>query len=258
MKYALATTSVIALLMAGPAMAQTTGNQNKTTGNPAQTTGQAQTGDQAQTGNTGNTGGQPAAGADINVKQPAPVVTVDPKAPNITVTTEKPDIKVVQPPPKVIVTDPKPEVKVRAADPNVKVLPSGEPDVTVVNPPAGGVGSTAPAAPAAAEPVAPAAEVFPLAADMETLIGKDVFGEGGEEVGEIENLLIGPDGRVRAAIIEFGGFLGIGENEVAVPWDRLNVAGQRVTVEMTEADIRAAPRWSLDRPGEFAEYRPFR
>jgi sporulation protein YlmC with PRC-barrel domain len=80
----------------------------------------------------------------------------------------------------------------------------------------------------------------------------------GNEVGEIENLLIGPDGRVRAAIVEFGGFLGIGENEVVVPWDRVNVAGDRVIVNMTEEQIKAEPRWERDRPGAFSEYRPYR
>ena len=241
MKYVLATTSVVALLMAGPAMAQTTGNQNQTTGKPA----------------------AGAGGADITVKQPPPVVTVDPKAPNVTVYTEKPDVKVTQPPPKVTVTEQKPDVSVQTGDPAVKVDPAGKPDVTVVRPGDRDVGSGTTAAPAARDTagrnaVAPTANVSPLAAEAESFIGRNVYGTNGEDIGEIQNLLIGTDGRVRAAVIEFGGFLGIGENEVAVPWDQLSISGDRATVNMTEAQIKAQPRWTRDRPGEFVEYRPFR
>ena len=88
-----------------------------------------------------------------------------------------------------------------------------------------------------------------MADDVKNLIGKDVYGANGKEIGEINNLLIGPDGRVHAAIVEFGGFLGIGEHKVAVPWDQLNVTKDRVTVNMTEDQVKAAPRWDKNRPG---------
>lgn len=233
MKYALATTSVLALLLAGPAMAQN----------------------------------QPAAkeGADIIVKQPPPAVTVDPKAPNVTVQTEKPDVNVVQPPPKVIVEQPKPDVAVQTGQPAVKVLPTEKPDVTVVETPTtpgATVGTTTPTRPAPAPgagAVAPAAGVFPMVAEVERFIGKDVYGAAGEDVGDLENMLIGPDGRVRAAIIEFGGFLGIGTNKVAVPWDQLQVTEDRIVTTMTKEQVRAMPRWEKDRPeGDFAEYKPYR
>jgi sporulation protein YlmC with PRC-barrel domain len=97
-----------------------------------------------------------------------------------------------------------------------------------------------------------------MATEVERLIGKDVYGMSGNDVGEIENLLIDPNGRVQAAIIEFGGFLGIGDNEVAVPWDQLKITADRVMINMSEEQIRAQPRWTRDRPGAFAEYRPFR
>ena len=110
------------------------------------------------------------------------------------------------------------------------------------------VGTTAAPGDRAAGPgaaaVAPAAGTYPVAKDMEKFIGKDVYGAKGDEVGELNNLLIGPDGRVRAAVIEFGGFLGIGEHQVAVPWDRLSVQGDRLMVNMTEDQIKAMPRWN--------------
>jgi len=231
---ALATTSVLALL-AAPALAQA----------PA----------------------APATGGpNVVVQQPAPAVTVQPAAPNVSVQTQKPDVNVVQPPPEVVVKNPVPNVEVQTGQPAVKVLPVEKPNVTVVttpNKPDANVGTSA--APVATGPapaavaVAPAAGTFPVAKDMDRFIGKAVYGAKGNSVGELNNLLIAPDGRVRAAIIEFGGFLGIGEHKIAIPWDQLNVQGDRLTVNMTEDQVKAMPRWNKDRPsGEFAEYKPYR
>jgi len=233
MKYAFATTSVVALLLAGPAMAQAPA------ANPA-----------APAGN----------GPEITVKQPPPVITVQPHAPNVTVTPGKPDVAVQQAPPKVDVTNPTPNVTVDSGKPDVKVLPADKPDVAV-KPPAGNaaVGSGTTTAPAAGPvAVAPTTGVFPMADDVKSLMGKDVYGANGKKVGEINNLLVGPDTRVHAAIVEFGGFLGIGEHKVAVPWDQLNVTKDRVTTNMTEDQVKAAPRWEKDRPGKFAEYKPLK
>ncbi|MGE3282925.1 MAG: PRC-barrel domain-containing protein [Alphaproteobacteria bacterium] len=216
-KYALATTSLAALLLAGPAMAQKQ-NQNQPAANPD--------------------------GANIVVQQPAPNVTVQ------------------QPPPQVTVTTPEPKVNVQTGQPNVQVLPAEQPNVNVVTTPtAPTTGSTA--APADRAPgtaaVAPAVGTFPMAAETERLIGKDVYGANGEDVGDLENLLISPDGRVRAAIVEFGGFLGIGTNKVAVSWDQLQINGDRVVTNLTKEQVRAMPRWEKDRAsGEFAEYKPYR
>jgi len=233
MKNAFATTSVVALLLAGPAMAQAPATDSAA---PA------------------------GKGPEIIVKQPPPVVTVQPHAPNVTVTPGKPDVSVQQAQPKVEVTNPTPNVSVDTGKPDVKVLPAEKPDVAV-KAPAGNatVGSGTTTAPASGPlTVAPTAGVFPMTDDVKSLMGKDVYGANGKKVGEINNLLVGPDNRVHAAVVEFGGFLGIGEHKVAVPWDQLNVTKDRVTANMTEDQIKAAPRWDKDRPGQFAEYRPYR
>jgi sporulation protein YlmC with PRC-barrel domain len=233
MKNALATTSVVALLLAGPALAQA----------PA-------TNSAAPAGN----------GPEIIVKQPPPVVTVQPHAPNVTVTPGKPDVSVQQAQPKVEVTNPKPNVSVDTCKPDVKVLPAEKSDVAVKAPAdnaAVGSGTTTAPAPGAAA-VAPTGGVFPMTDDAKSLMGKDVYGANGKKVGEINNLLVGPDNRVHAAVIEFGGFLGMGEHKVAVPWDQLNVTKDRVTANMTEDQIKSAPPWDKDRPGQFAEYHPYK
>ncbi|AWB21521.1 PRC-barrel domain containing protein [Methylobacterium currus] len=53
------------------------------------------------------------------------------------------------------------------------------------------------------------------------LVGVKVIGMDHVRVGEIEDVLLTEDGRVRAAVIGVGGFLGIGQKSVAVPFDKL-------------------------------------
>jgi sporulation protein YlmC with PRC-barrel domain len=167
---------------------------------------------------------------------------------------------VQQAPPKVDVTNPTPNVAVDTGKPDVKVLPAEKPNVAVKQPAGNaaiGSGTTAPPT-AGSVAVAPTTGVFPMADSAKSLVGKEVYGANGNKIGEIENLLIGSDNRVHAAIVEFGGFLGMGEHQVAVPWDQLNVAQDRVTVKMTEDQVKTAPRWDKNRPGQFADYRPFK
>jgi sporulation protein YlmC with PRC-barrel domain len=46
---------------------------------------------------------------------------------------------------------------------------------------------------------------------------KDVYGPNNERIGEIEDVLVNQSGQVTGVVLEVGGFLGIGEREVAVP-----------------------------------------
>jgi len=55
----------------------------------------------------------------------------------------------------------------------------------------------------------------------EELVGTTVYGAGDENVGEIGDVVLTQDGKVDAIIIDVGGFLGMGEKEVAVGMDNL-------------------------------------
>lgn len=67
------------------------------------------------------------------------------------------------------------------------------------------------------------------------LTGKDVYGIDGEDIGEINDVIIGRDGRVTAIIVGVGGFLGIGQKDVAVSMEAMEFGPG-----MTEADVAAA------------------
>ncbi|MGU3360064.1 PRC-barrel domain-containing protein [Methylobacterium sp. M6A4_1b] len=80
-------------------------------------------------------------------------------------------------------------------------------------------GGSAHAQPAADQPGTGFAQALPGAMRGSKIIGLPVVGMDHVRVGAIEDVLIGADGRVQAVVIGVGGFLGIGEKLVAVPYD---------------------------------------
>jgi sporulation protein YlmC with PRC-barrel domain len=64
---------------------------------------------------------------------------------------------------------------------------------------------------------------MPMSGDIrsEDLVGTTVYGANDETVGEVGDVALTTDGKVDAIIIDVGGFLGIGEKEVAVGMDNL-------------------------------------
>ncbi len=95
--------------------------------------------------------------------------------------------------------------------PQLKRLPKPKPPPAVQS-------SAAPVVPA---PAAIDAEVRPLEGPVESVLGKKVQGAKGEDLGRVVDVLADADGRVRAAVIEFGGFLGVGNRRIAVDWSLL-------------------------------------
>lgn len=68
----------------------------------------------------------------------------------------------------------------------------------------------------------------------------------GERIGDINDLIVdGENGGMIAAVIGVGGFLGIGEKQIAVPWETLtvNYDAQEITTELTKAEADAAPEY---------------
>jgi sporulation protein YlmC with PRC-barrel domain len=70
----------------------------------------------------------------------------------------------------------------------------------------------------------------------EELIDADVYGLQGEEIGEVENIIVGTDNRIRSIVVESGGFLDIGDTHLAVPWDQVEIGPglERVVIPITE------------------------
>ena len=49
-------------------------------------------------------------------------------------------------------------------------------------------------------------------------VGIDVYGTEGEKIGDISEVLLDAGGNAKAVVVGVGGFLGIGQKNVAIPW----------------------------------------
>ena len=88
--------------------------------------------------------------------------------------------------------------------------------------------------------------------EVSTILGKSVRSSTGEDMGRIIDIIVSRDGQVHAAIIDFGGFLGIGTRKIAVDWRALNFAPAgkpgSITLELTRNQVRLAPEYKRGEP----------
>lgn len=87
---------------------------------------------------------------------------------------------------------------------------------------------------------------------LESVTGKSVRSEAGEDMGRITDVLVDSSGQPRAAVIDFGGFLGVGSRKAAVDWKTLNFADSIkhgiVMVSLTRDQIRQSPEYKAGEP----------
>jgi sporulation protein YlmC with PRC-barrel domain len=76
------------------------------------------------------------------------------------------------------------------------------------------------------------------------LIGTKAFGPNSKKVGNVENLIFGPDGKVRKLIVTTGGFLGIGDTPLAVNWKDVKV-GPDVAYVNTPLTTESVAKYGL-------------
>lgn len=82
------------------------------------------------------------------------------------------------------------------------------------------------------------------------ILGRAVHGPDGQQIGRIVDVIVDQTGRPRAAVIDFGGFMGVGSRKVAVDWSTLHFApgdpANPVTLDLTPDQIKAAPEYHYD------------
>nr|QDF42232.1 PRC-barrel domain containing protein [Bradyrhizobium symbiodeficiens] len=91
------------------------------------------------------------------------------------------------------------------------------------------------------------------ASEAHGVLGRDVRSAAGEDMGRIVDVIVDRSGRVRAAAIDFGGFLGVGSRKIVVDWNALRfgkIANKKdsITLELTKAQVAAAPEYKEDAP----------
>jgi len=79
------------------------------------------------------------------------------------------------------------------------------------------------------------------------LIGTDIKSNGDEKIGSVSDLIIDQDGQVVAVVVGVGGFLGMGEKNVAIPWDDVTKSGtaeeQELRIDATREELQSAPEF---------------
>lgn len=135
-----------------------------------------------------------------------------------------------------------PEPRPPQAEPPAAPAPS--------NPPAGNPPPAA-AQPDASPPDRPAAVVLERR-QARSILGREVRSAAGENMGRIVDVIVDQAGNARAAVIDFGGFLGVGSRKIAVAWSALHFAvadgSERITLGFTRDQVKAAPEYQEGKP----------
>ncbi|MDO8401519.1 MAG: PRC-barrel domain-containing protein [Bradyrhizobium sp.] len=106
---------------------------------------------------------------------------------------------------------------------------------------------------AAREPAPPPSVSVIGARDAHGMLGREVRSAADENMGRIVDVIVDRAGQVRAAVIDFGGFLGVGSRKIVVDWSALHF--QRISnkkdaigLELTKEQVSAAPEYKEDAP----------
>jgi len=111
----------------------------------------------------------------------------------------------------------------------------------------------APTPPATPAPPPPAAMTILPNHEVQGILGREVLSSTGENMGRIVDVLVDRGGQVRAAIIDFGGFLGVGSRKIAVEWNAMHFpppaqADAKISLELTRDQVKAAPEYQDGKP----------
>jgi hypothetical protein len=103
------------------------------------------------------------------------------------------------------------------------------------------------------EPAPPASVTIIGAKEAHGVLGRDVRSQADEDMGHIFDVIVDRSGSVRAAVIDFGGFLGVGSRKIVVDWNALHFGhvankGDSITLELTKEQVMAAPEYKEDEP----------
>lgn len=76
------------------------------------------------------------------------------------------------------------------------------------------------------------------------ILGKPVYNEAGDKVGNVVDLIVAPNRAVSFAIIGAGGFVGVGRHDVAIPVNQFDLSSNKIVLPgATKAAVKALPEF---------------
>lgn len=75
------------------------------------------------------------------------------------------------------------------------------------------------------------------------IIGKKIVSADGEDLGKVAEIAVSPDGSIANVVVSVGGFMGVGDRLVVLPWEALEISPSNDTIKayVTKSDIAQAP-----------------
>jgi hypothetical protein len=103
------------------------------------------------------------------------------------------------------------------------------------------------------EPAPPPSVTIIGASEARGVLGRDVRSPADEDMGRIVDVIVDRAGTVRAAVIDFGGFLGVGSRKIVVDWNALHFGriankSDSISLELTKEQVMAAPEYKEGTP----------
>ena len=85
--------------------------------------------------------------------------------------------------------------------------------------------------------------VEPFGVSVDDFEDTDIMGPDGSKIGEVDEVLMTPEGEITAVSAEVGGFLGVGDKEVILELSHLTQGADGLTVDLTKEQVEALPEW---------------
>ena len=85
-----------------------------------------------------------------------------------------------------------------------------------------------------------------IPAEADRIVGKKIMSSQGDEVGEVNDVLVTGEGHVEAVLVEQGGTMGMGGKQVALQWNQIQIQGDQLTVSMSPDQLEQLPEYQAE------------
>jgi sporulation protein YlmC with PRC-barrel domain len=78
------------------------------------------------------------------------------------------------------------------------------------------------------------------------IVGAKVYDRDNQSMGSVKDIVLDKDGKVANVVVGVGGFLGVGDKDVAVPLSAIKFDNNRLTLDRTKAQLQQAANYRLE------------